>query len=125
MIRSQELRLGNWVLYKGKHRIIQEIGKDGIDLYADGDGHIHAEVAFEELEGVPISPELLLDLRFEEMLGEEHDVIPKHMKEKHGELKYRASNYRKTIVKDGVNLIFEIDFKDGWKFQGQETVLQP
>jgi hypothetical protein len=125
MIISSELRKGNWVMHNGKHRIIEEIGKFGIDLYIDADGEIKANVAFEELEPIDITPELLLDLGFEELPGAKHDVVNKELEGKYGKLEYQGSNYRRTLIKEGLTYVFESSFEHGWTFQDQILIHQP
>jgi hypothetical protein len=109
MIDPKSLRKGNWVEHDGKKRIIEEIGKFGIELYADADGEVHAAISFEELDGIDLSPEIFIAFGFEE--------IPGHIDETNiGQL--QRYNYRKTIMKQDVSYALEYISTGVWQFQG-------
>jgi hypothetical protein len=117
MIDPKSLRKGNWVLYYGQRRFIEEIGKFGIDLYGDFDGQVHADISFEELEGIDLSPEILLEFGFEEVPGHIDDV---------GEgLQLQRYHYRKTIVKNEVPYKLECLSTGGWEYQGVKLLADP
>jgi hypothetical protein len=117
MIDPKSLRKGNWVEHNGKKRIIEEIGKYGIDLYGDFDGEIYADVPFDELEGIDLSPEILIDFGFEE--------APGHIHEAGKDLQLQRYNYRKTIVKDDVSYTLESLSTGGWEFNGVKLLADP
>lgn len=116
MIDPKSLRKGNWVEHNGKKRIIEEIGKFGIDLYGDFDGEVHADISFEELEGIDLSPEIFLDFGFEE--------LPGHIDESNiGQL--QRYSYRKTVVKDEKAYTLEYLSNGVWQFQGVKLLADP
>lgn len=116
MIDPKSLRKGNWVEHNGKKRIIEEIGKFGIDLYADSDGEVHADISFEELEGIDLSPEIFIDFGFEE--------IPGHIDETNlGQL--QRYNYRKTVMKGDIAYSLEYLSTGAWQFQGVKLLNDP
>jgi hypothetical protein len=117
MIDPSSLRRGNWVEHNGKKRIIEEIGKFGIDLYGDFDGEIYADVPYEELEGIDLSAEILIDFGFEE--------VPGHIHEAGKDLQLLRYNYRKTIVKDEVSYTLESLSTGGWVFNGVKLLADP
>ena len=123
MIDPSSLRKGNWVLYQGKPRMIEEIGKFGTDLYGDYDGEIHSDILFEDLDPIDISPELLSDLGFQELAGEKYWV--QEPKEGSEGLELQGSNYRKTIVHEEKTYVFESVFDRGWCFQDMKLIHQP
>lgn len=50
MIAAKELRIGNWVIYDNKYHVVEEIVTDFRD---------YKYMPFEDLEPIPISPEIL------------------------------------------------------------------
>lgn len=119
MIDPRSLRKGNWVEHEGKKRIIEEIGKFGIDLYGDFDGEVYAEVPFEELEGIDLSPEILIDFGFEEIPGHVHEADEK------GTIQLQCYSYRKTVVKGNSSYTLECLSTGGWAFQGVKMAADP
>ena len=119
MIDPKSLRKGNWVEHQGKKRIIEEIGKFGIDLYGDFDGEIYADVPFEELEGIDLSSEILIDFGFEEVPGHIHNLDEK------GTLQLQRYNYRKTMTKNDSSYTLEHLSTGGWQFQGVNLPADP
>ena len=117
MIEPAALRKGNWMLHKGRHRIIEEIGRHGIDLYSDHDKQVYAAILFEELEPIAISPELLVNLGFEELAGAPYEVGKG--------LQFNGTSYRKSVVHEGETFVFESSFNIGWAFQGIRLPRQP
>ena len=117
MIDPRSLRKGNWVQHNGKKRIIEEIGKYGIDLYGDFDGEIYADVPFEELEGIDLSPEILIDFGFEE--------VPGHINNEDTDLQLQRYNYRKTIVKNDMSYTLECLSTGGWTFNRTNLLADP
>lgn len=117
MIDPRSLRKGNWVEHNGKKRFIEEIGKFGIDLYGDFDGEIYADVPFEELEGIDLSPEILIDFGFEE--------VPGHINEVGKGLQLQRYSYRKTLTKDGESYTLECLSTQGWAFNGVKLLADP
>lgn len=116
MIDPKTLRVGNWVEHNFKKRIIEEIGKFGIDLYADIDNEVRAAVPFDELEGIDLSPEIFIDFGFEE--------IPGHIQQM-GVGPLQRYNYRKTIVKEGTTYTLEYISTGEWHFQGIKLSMDP
>jgi hypothetical protein len=117
MIDPKSLRKGNWVEHQGKKRIIEEIGKFGIDLYGDFDGEIYADVPYDELEGIDLSPEILIDFGFEE--------IPGNIDKEGTTLQLQRYNYRKTIVKEDIAYTLESLSTRGWAFNGVKLLADP
>jgi hypothetical protein len=117
MIDPRSLRKGNWVEHNGKKRIIEEIGKFGIDLYGDFDGEIYADVPFEELSGIDLSPEILTDFGFEE--------VPGHVHEAASDLQLQRYNYQKKVTKEGSSYILECLSTGGWLFNGIKLLADP
>jgi hypothetical protein len=117
MIDPKSLRKGNWVEHQGKKRIIEEIGKFGIDLYGDFDGEIYADVPYDELEGIDLSPEILIDFGFEE--------IPGNIDNEGTTLQLQRYNYRKTIVKEDIAYTLESLSTRGWAFNGVKLLADP
>jgi hypothetical protein len=116
MIDPKSLRKGNWVEHKGKKRIIEEIGKFGIDLYADFDGQVHADISFEELDGIDLSPEIFIDFGFED--------IPGHFDQTNiGSI--QRYNFRKTVIKNNIRYTLEYVSTGLWQFQGVSLVNNP
>lgn len=116
MIDPKTLRIGNWVEHKLKKRYIEEIGRFGIDLYIDTDNEIRAEISYDELQGIGISPEILIDFGFEE--------IPAHIDEMTA-FPLQRYNYRKTIEKDNTTYTFEYISTGEWRFQGIKLSMDP
>ena len=116
MIDPRSLRKGNWVEYNGHKRIIEEIGKFGIDLYGDFDGEVHADISFEEMEGIDLSPEIFIDFGFEETPGHIEEMTA-------GSL--QRYNYRKTVTKDNISYILEYLSTGEWHFQGIKLLMDP
>lgn len=116
MIDPKSLRKGNWVEHNGKKRFIEEIGKYGIDLYGDFDGEIYADVPFEELEGIDLSPEIFIDFGFEE--------VPGHIDEE-GLAPLQRYNYRKTIVSNETSYTLEYLSTGGYAFNGVKLLADP
>ena len=123
MIDPKTLRISNWVQHNGKKRIIEEIGRYGIDLYPDADGKVYAQIPFEDLEPIDISPEILLDFGFEEYGGAPHGI--NDMPEWEGNEIFRGSNYRKYVETEYGTFIFESVFGLGWLFCGIRLPRQP
>lgn len=123
MIDPKTLRIGNWIQHNGRKRVIEEIGRFGIDLYSDADGKVYAQIPFEELEPVDIFPELLLDFGFQEYSGSPHGI--NDSKEWEGKEIFRGSNYRKMIETEHGTFFFESVFSLGWLFQGIRLPRQP
>lgn len=117
MIDPKSLRKGNWVEHNGKKRFIEEIGKHGIDLYADHDGEVHANISFDELEGIYLSPEILIDFGFEELPGPITDAGMG--------MQLLRYNYRKTVVKNEITYTLECLFNVGWEFNGVKLLADP
>jgi len=116
MIDPRSLRKGNSVEYNGHKRIIEEIGKFGIDLYGDFDGEVHADISFEEMEGIDLSPEIFIDFGFEETPGHIEEMTA-------GSL--QRYNYRKTVTKDNISYILEYLSTGEWHFQGIKLLMDP
>jgi hypothetical protein len=116
MIDPKSLRKGNWVEHEGRKRFIEEIGKYGIDLYGDFDGEVHADISFEELEGIDLSPEIFLAFGFEEVEG--------HI-DSSGFAPLQRYNYRKTIVKNGTSHTLEYLSTGGYTFNGVKLLADP
>lgn len=117
MLDPSSLRKGNWVEYNGKKRIIEEIGKFGIDLYGDFDGEVHCDISFEELEGIDLSPDILIDFGFEETLGHIHEAG-------HG-LQLQRYNYQTSVLKDNNTYTLVCLSTGGWTFQGIKLLTDP
>jgi hypothetical protein len=117
MIDPKSLRKGNWVEHNGKKRMIDEIGKFGIDLYGDFDGEVHADILFDELEGIDLSPEILIDFGFEEVPGPITNAGSK--------LELLRYNYRKTVKKDDNEWVLESLFTGGWALNGVKLLTDP
>jgi len=43
MIDPNSLRKDNWIEHHSKKRIVEEIGKSGIDFYGDLDGEVYSD----------------------------------------------------------------------------------
>jgi hypothetical protein len=91
MIDPRTLRKGNWVLHNGRERIVEEIGRHGIDLYGDFDGEVYADTPFEELEGIDISPEILIDFGFEEIAGHIQETVAPELSHELGSMPFSAT----------------------------------
>lgn len=117
MIDPRSLRKGNWVEHNGQKRFIEEIGKFGIDLYGDFDGEIYADVPFEELEGIDLSPEILIDFGFEEVPGHIHDAGKG--------LELQRYSYRKSVVRGDHTYTLECLSTEGWAFNGIKLLADP
>lgn len=117
MIDPKSLRKGNWVEHNGRKRVIEEIGKFGIDLYGDFDGEVYADIPFDELEGMDLSPDILIDFGFEEVPGHLHSA---------GEgLELQRYNYGKSITKENTVYRLEHLSTGGWLFQGVQLPVDP
>ena len=72
MIASKDLRLGNWVYDGDKTQFpmyVQTIGEDYVYLNFEGNEGDVIETTPEDLQGIPITPELLTRLGFTELYG--------------------------------------------------------
>ena len=72
MIASKDLRLGNWVYDGDKTQFpmyVQAIGEDYVYLNFEGNDGDAIESTPEDLQGIPITPELLTKLGFTELYG--------------------------------------------------------
>lgn len=72
MIATSDLRLGNW-LYAGERTqfpmYVQTIGEDYVYLNFNGNEGDAWECKPDDLQGIPITPELLTKLGFSELYG--------------------------------------------------------
>jgi hypothetical protein len=125
MVSASELRVGNWVEHNGRKRCIQEIGQYGIDLYVDNDQKVYASISFDELEGIGLSPEILIDFGFEEMIGDIHEVVSPELQHTVASMAQQGYNYRKKVATSEDTYILECVFTGGWRFQNVKLIMDP
>jgi hypothetical protein len=66
MIEANELRLRNWVLYKGHFLQVDSLLEYTINIEID----VTIGINYADLQPIPLTPELLLDIGFEEKHGD-------------------------------------------------------